>query len=395
MKKGSSPRVCIIRRAYYPAESHVRRNAETLVQAGYAVGVICLRNCGESAREVVDGVSVYRLPLRTRRAGVLRYIIEYSIFFLMASVAVTWLHIRHSYAVVEADSMPDFLVFAGLIPRLSGARVILYLFESMPEMWAQKRRLSMAHWAVRFLCWTEHISCGFADRVICCHEMARLALVGRGVPEGKIIVVLNVPDERVFRSDVCRATTDNHGALRLIQHGTITENYGIQIVLRALQLLVPTLPVHFDIVGDGEYRRELQSLTEELGLQNYVTFHGFVSRERLLELLCRAQVGIVPMLLEYQSPNKLFEFVALGKPVIASDLETFRQHFSENEICYFRRGDPHDLARVIERAVQQPSRTHEFAQRAMERYNCYRWARMSQRYLGVYNELLATRGRKL
>ncbi|MDI7278048.1 MAG: glycosyltransferase, partial [Anaerolineae bacterium] len=122
-------RICIIRRSYYPAETHVRRNAESLAAAGYGVDVVCLRGPGEPAREVVDGVAVYRLPLQARRGALWLYAAEYAAFFVLAAAAVTWLHLRRRYAAIEADSMPDLLVFAGLVPRLLGARLVLYLFE--------------------------------------------------------------------------------------------------------------------------------------------------------------------------------------------------------------------------------------------------------------------------
>jgi glycosyltransferase involved in cell wall biosynthesis len=387
-------RVCIIRRAYYPAESHVRRNAETLVASGYAVDVVCLKGQGEVPHEIIDGVMVYRLPLRTHRSGLLRYFFEYVSFFLLSLLKVSRLHVQHCYTVVEADSMPDFLVFAAFLPRLTGARLILYLFESMPEMWAQRLRAPTENWTVRLLSLQETMSCGFADIVICCHEMARDALVRRGIPEHKIIVILNVPDEQVFRQGICNHAPDD-GLFRLIQHGTITENYGIQVVLQALKLLNPKLPILFDIVGDGEYRPVLESRVDELDLQGRVTFHGFVSRERLLELLCRANVGVVPMLFEYQSPNKMFEFVALGKPVITSDRQTFLQHFNEHEVLYFSTGDAHDLARAVQEAFNCPERMKIQAGRATKRYESYRWQEMSKRYLGIYEKLFANRKAQL
>ncbi len=388
----SGERCCIIRRSYYPAETHLRRNAETLAAAGYEVDVICLRGPGEPAREVVDGVRVYRLPLRTRRAGLPLYVMDYGGFFALAAATVGWLHLRHPYAVVEADSMPDALAFAGLVPRLAGARLILYLFESMPELWAQKQGVPMTHWSVRLLRWQERVSCAVADAIICCHEMARNVLVQHGVPEQKVTAVLNVPDERMFHRAL-RAHERRGHELRLVQHGTITENYGIQVVLEAIRLLGPQHRVHFDIVGQGEYRPVLEALARRLGVEEQVEFHGFVTRERLMELLARADIGVVPMLFEYQSPNKMFEFVALGVPVIASDRRTFRQHFSDDEVLYFRTGDAGDLARAIAWAIAHPRGMEERAGRAWERYQEYRWQVMKERYLGVYDLLVRQAGR--
>ncbi|HVP57849.1 MAG TPA: glycosyltransferase [bacterium] len=384
--KPKTPRVCIIRRAYYPAETHVRRNIEALMQAGYSVDLVCLRKQGEPAFEVIGGARVHRLPLQTRRAGIMMYLVEYLAFFFLALGEVTWLHCRRPFAIVEADSMPDFLIFAGLVPRLTGSKLILYLFENMPEVWAQKKNLPMTHWGIRALGWQERVSCSFAHRVIATHDMARDAFAALGVPASKIATVLNVPDESVFhRYEGVGPLAD--GVFRLTQHGTITELYGIQVVIEALSLLNPAIKVHYDVIGDGEYRPTLEALARRLNMQDRVTFHGYLAPEPLVKMLQQSAAGVVPMLVEYMSPNKMFELVALGIPVIASDRRTFQQHFGQTEIVYFRTGDAKDLAKVIENAIRHPEDLQARSRRASERYEEYRWANMQKKYLAVYQEL--------
>lgn len=386
----TSQRVCIIRRYYYPTESHVRRNAETLLSADYSVDVICLRGKDQLPFEIVDGVKVHRVSLRARRAGILWYLFEYVIFSILAFIKVTWLHLREPFAVVEVDSMPDFLVFASLVPKLLGAKIILYLFESMPELWAQKTGKPMDHWSIRLISWQEYISCLYADFVICCHEMARNALVKMGVPEEKVLVILNVPDERMFPQRSITVTGSDNGKNRMfniIQHGTITDNYGIQVVIKALKIIDQNIPIMYNVLGRGEYQSTLEEIVKELGLQERVTFHGYISRERMMEMLCNTDIGIVPMLFEYQSPNKLFELVALGIPVIASDLKTLKQHFTDDEILYFRSGDSEDLAEVIIHAVQNPEYLRRHALEARQNYQNIRWGIMKKRYLDLYSKL--------
>ena len=60
-KKNGASNVCILRRDYYPESAHVRRDAETLTEAGYQVDVITLRRDGQPRWEEIDGVRVYRL----------------------------------------------------------------------------------------------------------------------------------------------------------------------------------------------------------------------------------------------------------------------------------------------------------------------------------------------
>ena len=65
--------VCIVRENYYPFQRNLRRNAETLARHGYAVDVICQRAEGQKRREIINGVSVYRLPLKHHRGRIFQY----------------------------------------------------------------------------------------------------------------------------------------------------------------------------------------------------------------------------------------------------------------------------------------------------------------------------------
>src|SRR3712207_3636984 len=105
-------RVCVIREHYVPQDTRVAREVAALVETGHAVDVLCLRKPGQPRVERQPGMTVYRLPLRHSqgRRGV-RYIAEYAAFFLLAAVAVSVLHARRRYRLVQVNSLPDVLVF--------------------------------------------------------------------------------------------------------------------------------------------------------------------------------------------------------------------------------------------------------------------------------------------
>ena len=63
----SQARTCIVRHSYYPQELNIKREADALARVGFNVTVICLRGVGQAAREVIDGVSIHRMPVRHRR----------------------------------------------------------------------------------------------------------------------------------------------------------------------------------------------------------------------------------------------------------------------------------------------------------------------------------------
>ena len=382
-------RVCVIRHDYYPRENHVRRNAETLRDAGYQVDIICFKLKNEEKSELVDGINVYRIPVNHRRGGILRYVLEYSLSFLLSSVKLNLLYLKKKYDVIEVDTMPDFLVFIAFIPKLLGSKVILYLFEDMPELMASKFCLASHNFIIKFLALVEKLSANYADHVVVCHELSQQKLLDRRKVKTPITVILNVPDEGVFGLSVrnTNCIPPNDEPFTIIHHGTITENYGIQTVIEAVSLLRKQIPIRLKIFGKGEYRRALKDLTKALGATKEVNFMGYVSQEKLLEEIEKADAGVVALLNEYQSPNKLFELVAMGKPLIVSSLQTIRQHFNGDSLKYFPVGDVEKLGRCILELYQNPSQRASLVANASKIYEEYRWSKMKKGYLKIYEDL--------
>ena len=128
-------KIAMVVHSYYPADVRVRRECEALADRGDTVDMICLRKPDEAPVETVDNVKVHRLPVQHRRGqGPVAYIREYLNFFLRAFWALTRLHIRNRYRIVQVHNMPDFLVFVTLIPKLTGARVLLDMHDITPEL---------------------------------------------------------------------------------------------------------------------------------------------------------------------------------------------------------------------------------------------------------------------
>jgi hypothetical protein len=81
-----APRICILRHAAFPADPRVRKHVETLIEDGWSVDVICLREPGDAPRERWQGATIYRAPVRHKRRNVIRYAFEYGAFLLIAAV---------------------------------------------------------------------------------------------------------------------------------------------------------------------------------------------------------------------------------------------------------------------------------------------------------------------
>src|ERR1700732_5171767 len=101
--------VCLIAQSDYQIDPRVRRKAEALVAAGYSVDVLALRPPDGEKSYTLNGVNVRTMSLKKKRGSVARYIYEYAAFFLWACFHVTRQMQRRRYAVIDINTLPDFL----------------------------------------------------------------------------------------------------------------------------------------------------------------------------------------------------------------------------------------------------------------------------------------------
>ncbi|HOX05456.1 MAG TPA: glycosyltransferase family 4 protein [Planctomycetota bacterium] len=373
-------RACMVVFSHYPADPRVRREAEALADEGTEVDVVCLAGPGAPRRETVRGVRVFRLPVTQRRGGKLRYLWEYASFLLMAFCTVSWLHLVRRYRLVHVHNMPDVLVFTALLPRLTGAKVVLDLHDPMPEVFMTKYGLGANHPVLMLLRLLERCSIAMANLVLTPNISFQNLFVSRGCPERKIAIVMNSPQETVFRpapaGDGARPGGD--GRRVLMYHGTIVERHGLDTALEALDRLREELPgISFQVYGDGDFVEAFQRRVGELRLEGAVAYHGRVSLERIAAAIPAIDVGVIPnkrsVFTDLNLPTRIFEYLAMGKPVVAPRTHGVRDYFDENSLFLFEPGDAGSLAAAIRRALAAPERERAVIERGQAVYRRHRW----------------------
>ena len=159
---------------------------------------------------------------------------------------------------------------------------------------------------------------------------------------------------------------------------------GVDVLLHALALLPD---VRGSIIGghpsEGDLAR-LQSLASTLGIEERVTFAGFVHRSMVPALLEQADVLVMPhsatpVSERYASPLKLFEYMGAGKPIVASDLPAVREVLRDGEnACLVRPADPKDLASGIAAVLGNQSLAERIARTAFAEAASYTWERRAE-----------------
>ena len=372
-----------------------RRNAKELVANGYEVDMICLKRKGEKSQEIVDGVRLYRLPLESRRSGILRYIFEYLAFFIMASCKLTWLYLRKRHKVEEVSCVPEFMIFIAIVPRLLGATVILNFLDHTADYFKEKYSVSFKHIVVRLLLFLERTSARWADHVLCTQSVTRDLLVSRGVPKSKISVLVNVPDEAMFNRNASNSNRIDDDKFRLLTHGSLLEIYGIQTLISAVPLLIKEIPhLNVRVIGDGEYRPYLEQLAQSLEITEYIDFTGIVPQVEVPKHITQADIGVVTVHCEFPAlSTKLFEYLAMGIPAVVTSISANKAYFDDNSVMFFEPDNEHELTRCILELYRNPEKRTALAAAGSATYQKYRWSIIKYDYLRVFDKL--TKGEDL
>jgi glycosyltransferase involved in cell wall biosynthesis len=372
-------------------EQQIQRVAEALVGAGFDVEVLCMRHPDRPRTSIVNGVTITGLPASLGRFSKLRYVFDYGWFFLLATVTLTARHIRRPYAVIQVYTMPDFLVFSAAIPKLLGSRVLAYMNEPTPELFE-----TLYGTGGRFRRLLERIEqrvLRFADHALTVTDQLKQRYVERGARAEKITVILNAADPASGLAGWSPPENWQSDEFVVLSHGAIEDRYGQDTIVAAAGLLRAELPdLRIVFTGRGSNADELTRLIETSGLEDIVRFEGWVSRERLNDLLHTSDVGIVAQKGSAYShlvhTYKMVDYWIFGLPVIASRLRATSDAYDDSVIEYYEPDDAADLARAIRRLHDDPARRDELAQNGKLAESRSGWGVQQQTYLRVYETLL-------
>ena len=367
----------------------VRREAEALHEAGADVDVVLGRESGKPAFEVINGVRLHRLRVQRTKGGVLGYLLDYLGFFLLAAAKLARLHHRDPFDVVQVNTMPDALVFAAFIPKLRGAKVLVFMQEPAPEL---AETLYGSRRLARLLTAAEQAALRWADGSFTVTQDLKERYVERGAVPEKIRVVLNGPDPRHLTSSAATPGRPDPSFFTVICHGTIEDRYGQDTILRAIRLLVDRIPnIRLRLTGRGAFVPRMLQMIEELDLADRVDYLHWVELEELVDLIRSSDAGIVA---QKSSPysnlvhtNKMYDYMHLQVPVVMSRLTSVQRYFDEDSVFWFDPDDEHSLAEALWAVHQDPSAAQERVQRAAALCERYGWLQQRREYLHGFHDV--------
>ena len=328
IKSRVSSVLMLVENGPFPFDRRMRHLAETLVGAGYNVSVICPRGIDhdQSGYEVIDGIRVYRYPPLFHASRKLGYFLEYgwALFCLGVLSLVVWM--RDGFDIIHCANPPDLLFLVAWPFRLFGKKVVYDQHDLCPELYESK--FQRRDWVYRTLLFLEKQSYRAADLVISTNESYRDIARERGdVTEKRSAIVRNGVDIGNFYRKTPRPELKRQFPYMAVYLGIMGTQDGVDRVVQAAHHVVHTFrrqDVLFAMIGKGECWHELQRLSADLKVADFVQFLGHIPDDLLLDYLSTADVCLAPdppdRMNQLSTMTKIMEYMACRRPIVSFDL---------------------------------------------------------------------------
>ncbi|MFA5386569.1 MAG: glycosyltransferase family 4 protein [Candidatus Paceibacterota bacterium] len=365
-------KICILTSVHSALDIRIfHKEAKTLANADYSVVLIAQHN----KEEIISGIKI--IPLSRPKNRFCR------IFFLTKKVYGLALEQK---ADIYHFHDPEFLPWAVKLKRKTGAKIIYDVHENVPKQILSKY-------------WIPNILKGFIALLVnvlekfYARKMDRIIVATENIserfPREKTEVIRNFPDFSKINNIL---PIDYNKKLPIVLYqGGIVEIRGIRQIVAAAGTLKEKIELW--LIGSfspANFRKEILTKKTEA----YIKYKGYLPFEKMCRFLKRADIGLVLFLPEPNHieslPNKIFEYMAAGIPVIASNFPLWKNIIEENKcgICV-NPLEPKEIVKAIEYLIKYPEKAKEMGKNGkkavLEKYN---WENESRKLLKNYEKLV-------
>ncbi len=390
-------RICMLTHSVYARDVRIRRYAEYLSDEGHSVDIICMASESNELQSTVPAIRVYPIPMKRNRKEGIRLAINWLISLFYMFLYVSALDLKKKYDLVHVHNMPDFLIFAALIPKLRGTPILLNVHDPMPEIAQSKLGLSPDHFLIRVQNIIEKVCAWFADIIITASPAFKTILVMRGVPENKIYVIMNAADPRFFSlPGPPKRDRRNHRSFTLLYVGTVARRYGLEVALKALPKLRREIPeirleVYPKIRNEGKALDECIELAIELDVNDIFIVNDPAPLELMPTIMREADIGIYPAFkdchMDIALSLKIPEMIGVGLPIVASRLSVLEELYGEEAIAFVDPGSVDSFADKIMELYRNPDALNSLSKHAVAKSQVLTWDSQYSIYLGILRKI--------
>ena len=380
----------------FPPDERVENEIDILLKNGFQITLVCTKRGGKSETEEEDGLTIVRIPLSKfiYKSGALA--LELPFYFNFWNKQLSKILNETRFDAIHLHDLPLVKVCAGLSRKFSLPLVcdyhenrpeimkLYYPVQSFPGKWL----ISVDRWLKYQVKETQK-----ADRLILVTDEAKDYYINNyGIDSKKITVLPNYIVLDRFRKLIPETGSQphDHNNFTVAYFGDTGFRRGTLTILEAADKLRDR-NISFMIIGTSREQTLLEKESDVRKLEN-VTFTGWLPPAEAMKLIRNADAGICPFLRNIHHDttyaNKMFQYMALGKPVIVSDC-TAQANFVKKENCglVFEAGNNDDLC---DRIIKLTSR-NEYEPLSRNASACvtekYNWENYGRRLIELYSGL--------
>lgn len=214
------------------------------------------------------------------------------------------------------------------------------------------------------------------DRVVCVSDYMKKDVAARGFSEDRLQTIYNgveIPEAPCRDGDY------------LLSLGRLVRLKGLDALIRAMQ----NTKCQLRICGEGPERRDLERLSQRLGLTDRIDFMGWISEEEKHRMLCECRMFVIPSVHEAYGMVAA-EAMSYGKPVIASNTGGLPEVVGDAGMLIPPQ-DEKALAEAISSLDGDAEKRLAMGRAARERMKAFSWDEMARRTGVLYSELVSVR----
>lgn len=396
---GGRPRVLIIvQNLPVPLDRRVWLECQALRDSGYSVSVICPKGPGDPARQVIDGIAIYKYRPAPDAKGLSGFALEFVYSWLRTAALSVRVRRERGFDVIQACNPPDTYWALARLWRLRGTRFIFDQHDLNPELYLSRfgRPTTIGgKLQLRGLRWLERMTYRSADRVISTNESyKKLAITRGGKRSDHVTVVRSGPDTRAMRPVYPPAFIRKGADHLLVYLGIMGPQDGVDTILHVADELIHRrgrTGLRVALLGFGDCLEDLKRQCTEMSLDQHVVFTGRADKAMIADYLSAADVGLCPDLKtplnDVSTMNKTMEYMAYALPSVSFDLVETRVSGADT-VTYVPSGDNTAFADAIEELLDDPELRAERGTAARARVSeTLDWRPQADSYVGVFDDL--------
>ncbi len=398
-RKKAKKALIFIEDGSFTYDNRVRREAQTLIEAGWFLSVISPRSDVDPwVRKINKRLYLYFYPKPTFKS-LYGHILETLFSLFLGTLLSIWVLIRHGFSVFHACNPMDIVWMIALPYKILGKKFIYDQHDLVPELILTRDVKKRKSLLLKMILFFEKQSYRLADCIIVVNESFRKIAISRGQkPEEKIFVVRNGPDLNNFKIVPPKKIRKPVGELWVGYLGNMNPQDGVENLLKAAHLILKKhlrKDMKFILIGGGSSFPEILKESKKLKINNAVIFTGKLYGEELLEILSACDICVQPdplnPLNDISTMNKALEYMALEKPVVAFDLKETRVSCGDAAL-YVTPNDVEELAEKILILADNPRLREYLGKKGRERVERgFSWAYSAPNLILAYERALNPR----